>query len=175
MLRLPAFRSATPAVQDEIDAWKQALREGAITGSLASILSTAVLAIAGARQNRSAVAPINAASHWIWGDESLHEDGATLRHTLLGYLTQHAASIFWAALYSRLYGHRPEAKQWPQALAGAATTCVVAGVVDYVVVPKRLTPGYEHRLSTGAMVAVYSALAAGFALGAVAMRKGAGR
>jgi formate-dependent nitrite reductase membrane component NrfD len=159
------------AMQDEATAWKQALREGAVTGSLASILSTAVLALAGARQNRSAAAPINAASHWIWGDESLREDRPTLRHTLLGYLTQHAASIFWAALYSRIYGHRPEAKQWPQALAGAATTCAIAGVVDYMVVPKRLTPGYEHRLSTSAMVAVYAALAAGFALGAAALRR----
>jgi hypothetical protein len=159
------------AMQNEAAAWKQALREGAVTGSLASILSTAVLALAGLRQNRSAVAPINAASHWIWGDESLREDRATLRHTLLGLLTQHAASIFWAALYSRIYGHRPEAKQWPQALAGAAATCAIAGVVDYMVVPKRLTPGYEHRLSTSAMVAVYAALAAGFALGAAAMRK----
>jgi formate-dependent nitrite reductase membrane component NrfD len=147
------------------------LREGAVTGSLASILSTAVLALAGARQNRSAAAPINAASHWIWGDESLREDRLTLRHTLLGLLTQHAASIFWAALYSRIYGHRPEAKQWPQALAGAATTCAIAGVVDYMVVPKRLTPGYEHRLSTSAMVAVYAALAAGFALGAAVLRR----
>jgi hypothetical protein len=159
------------AMQDEATAWKQALREGAVTGSLASILSTAVLALAGARQNRSAAAPINAASHWIWGDESLREDRLTLRHTLLGLLTQHAASIFWAALYSRIYGHRPEAKQWPQALAGAATTCAIAGVVDYMVVPKRLTPGYEHRLSTSAMVAVYAALAAGFALGAAALRR----
>jgi formate-dependent nitrite reductase membrane component NrfD len=159
------------AMQDEATAWKQALREGAVTGSLASILSTAVLALAGARQNRSAAAPINAASHWIWGEESLREDRPTLRHTLLGYLTQHAASIFWAALYSRIYGHRPEAKQWPQALAGAATTCAIAGVVDYMVVPKRLTPGYEHRLSTNAMVAVYAALAAGFALGAAALRR----
>jgi formate-dependent nitrite reductase membrane component NrfD len=159
------------AMQDEATAWKQALREGAVTGSLASILSTAVLALAGARQNRSAAAPINAASHWIWGDESLREDRLTLRHTLLGLLTQHAASIFWAALYSRIYGHRPEAKQWPQALAGAATTCAIAGVVDYMVVPKRLTPGYEHRLSTSAMVAVYAALAAGFALGAAVLRR----
>jgi hypothetical protein len=159
------------AMQDEATAWKQALREGAVTGSLAGILSTAVLALAGARQNRSAAAPINAASHWIWGDESLREDRLTLRHTLLGLLTQHAASIFWAALYSRIYGHRPEAKQWPQALAGAATTCAIAGVVDYMVVPKRLTPGYEHRLSTNAMVAVYAALAAGFALGAAVLRR----
>jgi hypothetical protein len=166
-MRRTAFRTAPP----ERATWKQALREGTVTGTLAGILSTAVLALAGIRQNGSAAAPINAASHWIWGDESLHENRATLRHTLPGYLTQHAASIFWAALYSLIYGHRPEAKQWPQTIAGAAATCAIAAVVDYTVVPKRLTPGYEHRLSTGAMMAVYAALATGFALGAVAMRE----
>lgn len=151
--------------------WAKALREGAVTGSLASLLSTAVLAAAGARQNGSAVAPINAVSHWLWGDESLRVDRPTLRHTLAGYLTQHAASIFWATLYSRIWGHRDTAKQLPQAVAGGVATSAIAYIVDYQLIPKRLTPGYEHRVSTGAMVAIYAALAAGFALGAVALQK----
>lgn len=151
-------------------AWKKALREGTLGGSLASVLSTCVLAAAGARQAGSAAAPINATSHWLWGDESLHADRPTLRHTLVGYLTQHAASIFWATLYSRVYGHRDAAKRLPQAVAGGIATSVVAAVVDYAMVPKRLTPGYEHRVSIGAMVAIYAALAAGFALGAVLLQ-----
>lgn len=151
--------------------WRQALSEGVVGGSLASILSTCVLAAAGARQAGSAVAPINAASHWLWGEESLHADRPTLRHTLIGYLTQHAASIFWATLYSWVYGHRDDAKQLPQAVAGAIATSAVAGLVDYQLIPKRLTPGYEHRVSTGAMVATFAALAAGFALGAVVLQK----
>jgi hypothetical protein len=47
----------------------------------------------------------------------------------------------------------------------------VAYFVDYELIPKRLTPGYEHRVSKGAMVAIYAALAAGFVLGAVALQK----
>ena len=42
--------------------------------------------------------------------------------------------------------------------------------VDYQVVPKRFTPGFEHRLSTGAMVGVYALLALGLGAGALAMR-----
>jgi hypothetical protein len=147
--------------------WKIALREGAVTGSVASLLSTAVLATAGLRQAGSAVAPTNAVSHWLWGDESLHAQQPTWRHTLTGYVTHHLASIFWAALYSRLYGHRDAAKTLPQAVAGGVATSAVACFVDYQLVPKRLTPGFEHRLSTGAMVAAYGALAAGFTLGAL--------
>ena len=63
----------------------------------------------------------------------------------------------------------------PQAVAGGVATSAVALLVDYQMVPQRLTPGYEHRLSTGAMLATYGALAAGFALGALLLRAGSGR
>jgi hypothetical protein len=155
--------------------WKIAVREGAVAGTVASILSTAVLATAGQRQAGSAVAPTNAVSHWLWGEESLHAQRPTLRHTLTGYVTHHLASVFWAALYSLLYGHRDEAKTVPQAIAGGVATSAVACLVDYQMVPKRLTPGYEHRISTGAMVATYGALAAGFALGALLLQQRSGR
>jgi hypothetical protein len=151
--------------------WKIALREGAVTGSIAGLLSTIVLAGAGRRETGSAVAPINAVSHWLWGDESLHAQEPSLRHTLTGYVTNHLAAIFWAVLYSRAWGHRDEAKRLPQAAAGAVATSAIAYVVDYHVVPKRLTPGYEHRLSGGAMLATYGALAAGLALGALLLQQ----
>jgi hypothetical protein len=147
--------------------WKQALREGAVAGTAASMLSTAVLALVGRRQNGSAAAPVNAASHWLWGDEALRQDAWTWRHTLAGALTQQAASIFWATLYSALYGHRVEAKRLPEAVAGGIATSAAAYVIDYTVTPKRFTPGYEERLDGQGMLAVYGALAAGFAVGAV--------
>lgn len=152
--------------------WMQALREGLVTGSVASVLSTAVLAALGVRRYDSAAAPINAVSHWLWGDESLRRDSASWRHTLPGVLTQHAASVLWATLYARLYGHRREAKSLPQALAGGIATSAVAYVVDYTITPRRLTPGYEHRLDGQGMLAVYAALALGFAAGAVALGRG---
>ncbi len=150
--------------------WRQALREGAVAGTAAGILSTIVLALTGIRDAGSAAAPINAASHWLWGDESLEAQQPSWRHTLTGFLTQHAASVFWATLYSRIYGHRPEAKQLPQAVAGGIATSAVAYLVDYNAVPKRLTPGYEHRVSSRSMLGIYASLAAGFALGAVLMK-----
>ena len=150
---------------------KTAMREGAVTGTVAGLLSTAVLAISGQRQAGSAVAPINAVSHWLWGDESLHAQEPSLRHTLTGYVTNHLAAIFWAMLYSGAYGHREEAKRLPHAIAGAVATSAVAYVVDYHLVPKRLTPGYEHRISSGALLATYGALAAGLAIGALLLGK----
>lgn len=147
------------------------LREGAVAGTAASLLSTALLAALGQRQAGSAVAPTNAVSHWLWGDESLHADRPSWRHTFVGYLTHHLAAVFWAASYSWLWGRRDEAKRLPQAIAGAVATSAVAYVVDYHVVPERLTPGFEHRLSPGAMLATYGTLAAGFALGALLLAR----
>jgi hypothetical protein len=155
----------------EAGSWSTALREGAVAGTVASVLSTAVLALSGWRQAGSAVAPTNAVSHWLWGDESLHAQKPSWRYTLTGYVTHHLASIFWATLYSRLHGHREDAKTVPQAVAGGVATSAVAYAVDYYMVPKRLTPGYEHRISAGAMLATYGALAAGFALGALLLER----
>lgn len=150
--------------------WAQALREGAVAGALAGALSSVALAICGRRVNGSAVAPINAVSHWVWGDEALSQSRPTLRNTGVGLATQHAAAIFWALLYSRVFGHRPEAKEPANAIAGATATSAIAYLVDYTITPQRLRPGYEHRLDGKGMLAVYTALAAGLALGALVQR-----
>lgn len=144
-----------------------AVRDGAVAGTVATLLSTALLAVIGRRESASAVAPVNAVSHWLWGDESLRADGADLRHTLTGLLTHHGAAMFWASLYSLLYGHREDAKTPVQAVAGGIATSAVAYVVDYHVVPKRLTPGWEHRMTPRSLAATYGSLAVGFTLGAL--------
>ena len=154
-----------------MDEWKQALREGVVTGTAACVLSLAVLALAGRREAGSAVAPVNAVSHWLWGEDALHENQATLRHTLLGYVTHHLSAIFWAVLYARLWGHRPAAKSLPQAIAGGVATTAIASVVDYGLMPRRLRPGFEERLSTRSTVAAFGAIAAGLAVGALLLRE----
>ncbi len=45
-------------------------------------------------------------------------------------------------------------------IAGVATAGI-AYVVDFYVVPKRLTPGFEKRLSNRSLLGIYAALAAG--------------
>lgn len=151
--------------------WKTALRDGAITGSLASLLSTAVLALVSRRETGSPFAATNAVSHWLWGGEALRTDRADWRHTALGYAVHHGASIFWGVLHSRFYGQREAAQRPGPAAAGAVAATAVACFVDYRLTPKRLTPGFEHRLSTPAMAAVYGGFAAGILLGALALRR----
>ncbi|MDB5932288.1 MAG: hypothetical protein JWR60_3995 [Polaromonas sp.] len=149
---------------------KLVLTQGALAGGLASLLSTAALAIAGRRQSGSAAAPINAVSHWYWGDEALHRQGTDLTHTGAGYLTHHGAATFWATVYAALASGRPALRTTPGVLMGAAATSAVACFVDFRLTPHRFTPGYEHRLSNTALAAVYAAFAVGLAAGAMALR-----
>lgn len=151
--------------------WTQALREGTVAGSIASILSTVALVVAGRRENGRAAAPVNAISHWFWGAPALQEDRPSLRHTIAGYAVHHGASVFWGTLHARAWGCRPEAKQLIPAAVGAAGAAAVACFVDYRLTPERLTPGFQHRLSLGSMAAVYACFAVGLAMGSMAMAK----
>ncbi|HWI84114.1 hypothetical protein [Ramlibacter sp.] len=152
-----------------MSSWKQALREGAISGSVASVLSAAALALAGRRENGAPAAPVNAISHWLWDRQALRQDGPSVRHTLAGYLIHHAASVWWGTWHAKAWGGRARAKRPAPALAGATAAAAVAWFVDYRMTPQRLTPGFEHRLSTGALVAVYACFAVGLALGSMAV------
>jgi hypothetical protein len=151
--------------------WKQVLKEAFVAGSLGSLLSSAVLLAAGRRDAGSAAAPVNAVSHWLWDRESLRTDAVDWKHTAAGYATHHGASVFWAALHAAAAEGRPALRTPQAAVTGAVVTSALANLVDYCVVPKRLTPGFEHKLSTGAMVGVYGALALGLAAGAWLMRR----
>ena len=150
--------------------WKEALREGAVSGSIASVLSAAYLTWAG-RRNGTPAAPVNAVSHWFFGDKALHEDEPSALYTLTGYLTHHGASIFWGTLHAKLWGADPAHKEPLPALAGAAAASAVACFVDYQLTPKRLTPGFEHRLGKPELANVYACCAIGLAVGTLLMRR----
>lgn len=150
--------------------WKQALREGAVSGSFASLFSSAYLAWAGHRRGKAA-APFNAVSHWVHGDRSFTQDDASLAYTASGYLTHHLASIFWGVLYAKAWGARAQAKQPLPAAAGAVAAAGVACFVDYEMTPKRFTPGFEHRLARPELGAVYACFALGLMVGSLVMKK----
>jgi hypothetical protein len=152
--------------------WTSALREAAVSGALASLFSAGALALAGKRQAPSAAAPTNATSQWAWGQrEALAADQPDLRHTAVGYAVHHFAATFWAVLHARLLQDRREVERPLPALAAAAATSTVAAVVDLKFTPERLTPGFQHRISTPALVATYACFAVGLAAGSLLVRR----
>ena len=145
--------------------WHQAVRDAAVSGSAAAIASATALAACGGAEEGAPMAPMNAVSHWIFGDRAFHQDRPTLRHTVTGYLIHHAAALFWAVQYERWLGQR--SKSTPRTLGDAALASGVACFVDYRCTPRPLMPGYEKRLSKKSLFIVYSAFAVGLAAGTV--------
>lgn len=150
--------------------WSETGRQALVSGSLASILSTAVLAARGAAEVGSAVAPTNATSHWLWGERAYEEYRPTLKHTAIGYLTHHASAIFWALVLERALD-RKHHRSTVQIIGSAALTTALAAFVDYQLTPRRLRPGFEEHLSRGSLIATFAAIGTGLAIGALLNRR----
>jgi hypothetical protein len=135
-----------------------------ITGTIASLVSSTALAMLAKLEGKSAVQPINATSHWLHGEDAAKVREADLRHTAIGYATHHGASIFWATLFEALLRD----KRTPSDIVKcAALVSGLAAAVDYGIVPKRLTPGWEEAISKPSMAAGFAAMALGLALGGI--------
>ena len=144
--------------------WKVASRDGAQAGTIASLLSAGVLAEASRREAGSPFACVNATSHWIWGDQAARHQTPSLRHSVTGYLIHHAASCFWGILYERAVGDWTDRLPAAAKVAAGLTAAGVACLVDYRLVPHRLSPGFELRLSRRSIAAGYLAFGLGLAL-----------
>jgi hypothetical protein len=147
--------------------WVQAFRKGLVSGTVASILSTISLAILGKDELGKSAAPINGPSQWIWGRYAPYENCFSLQYTVVGYAIHHAASLFWAILNERFRQDLGSSPGRTIAIVPAIVTTTAAYVVDFYVIPKRLTPGFEHRLSRRSLVLVYGTFALGLATAAL--------
>lgn len=116
---------------------------------------------------------LNAVSHWLWGDRALRQHKPSWRYTLPGFAIHHLSSMFWAAGLAAVTQRKkppqpPDNRFVSKALVtNAIATSAVAWFVDYHLTPKRLTPGFEHVVSRRSRFMIYSAFAAGLAIGAM--------
>jgi len=159
---------------------KQWWRATVVSGSAASLLSAVVAYRLSRRENRAPFAAINAVSHWWHGPAAYGVDRPSLRHTLTGFVIHHASSLLWGALYQLLLHSvvdrntvESSARRVQRGAFGAADRWATAGVVtaiaaftDLRLVPPRLSPGFEHRLSKAGVALVYLGFACGLALAA---------
>ena len=167
--------------------WRRTL----LSGSAASLLSTALVVLRSRQETGSRYAGLNAISHWLWGPRAYRADEATWRHTAPGLAIHQASALFWGALFEmllRLLRPRPprsanRSGNPPASLsslslgdvaATAAVVTAVAALTDLRLVPDRLTPGFENRLRPGSVALVYLAFGCGLlAVGAWNARRAA--
>lgn len=136
------------------------------TGAVATTATTLAVAALGAAEDGNPVAPINAVSHIVWGDETARVEHADVRHTAVGAVLNAAAVTGWAGVHELLMP-RDGPRGLGQALVTGAAVSALAYVTDYHVVPRRFTPGFEKRLSGRSLFGVYAVLALALAAGSL--------
>ena len=151
--------------------WRDALQNAALSGAVAAGTTSACVAVAGTRDSDSAVAPINATSHIVWGESAGANETVDARHTLLGMALNFGGCVFWATFFERYFGRAARRGDVATALLGGAAVAAAAYVTDYHVVPKRLTPGWESRISRRSLAATYVVLALSLPLAGLLRRR----
>jgi hypothetical protein len=140
--------------------YSEFIRHSAQAAVAPSILTTAALAVAGRMEDANAVAPLNAVAHIPFGSKAFTEDAASLKYTATGTALNVTAVAGWAAVYELTFGRAARRGDTMAGVLGGPAIAALAYAVDYYVVPKRLTPGFEERLSGRSMFGVYALLGA---------------
>jgi hypothetical protein len=144
--------------------WRLALRRALRSGSVASLLSGAALAICGKLERNAPAGPLNGPSQWVWGKRAAHQRRASLRETAVGYGIHHGVSIGWATIHEKHVASLLKGSL-PERLLGGALTAGFACFMDYGVARGRLRPGFEKQLTRKSLLFVYAAFAVGLAIG----------
>lgn len=132
----------------------------------AATSTIAALTLLARAEDKSPLSPLNATSHSFAGPEAGREEDFRPLLTGPGIATNIAASFFWGSVTAALLT-RQKSPSRVQSVATAAAVTGLAGLVDYGLVPKRLTPGWEHALRNRSVVAAMAAMGIGLAGGAL--------
>jgi hypothetical protein len=124
------------------------------------VLTTVAIAAAGQLENGSMAAPLNAVAHIPFGDKAFRRDAASLKYTATGAALNVAAVASWSAVYELTFGRAARQGSVMAGIVGGPAIAALAYLTDYYVVPKRLTPGFEERLTAGSMFGIYAVLGA---------------
>lgn len=156
----------SPSKGAEPPDWGGLLRRAVGSGTIAAAASGLAFALLARRRTGSLASAPNATSHVLWGESAGRCHEVDLRHTAAGVAIHHASTVFWATGFEWLLARRRP----PHPLTAAAAVTTVAYLVDYHLMPKRLTPGFEIHLPARSMGGIYAALGAGLALAALMRR-----
>lgn len=135
------------------------LQQVLVAGAVVCVATLAIAALRGRADSGSAIAPINATSHLIFGPEASAVEVADVKHTLLGVIINAGASVFWAAIHRQLFDRGGDRGGLGTSMLGGAAVAALAYLVDYKLIPKRLTPGWEHRVSGRSLSMIFAAMA----------------
>lgn len=131
-----------------------------LSGTVVSIATTVTLALLARAERRRPLQPVNSTSHWYMGERAGRSRAFDLPRTVGGYLTHHAASVFWAGVFEAVRRLLPNAAP----LRDAGLVSALAAIVDYGLMPRRLTPGWEKVLTPRSIALTYAIMALALAV-----------
>lgn len=138
-----------------------------LAGVSAAVVSALALGAMSAARGLPAWLPLNATSHVLHGPDAASTPALDLAHTGLGAAIHVGSCFFWAAVAVLLIRKARRGSAWQAWVAGLGTA-ILAGGVDYGLMPERLRPGWELVLPPLGVAAGLAAMGAGLALGLIA-------
>lgn len=151
--------------------WKRSARSVASIAACSAVGTTVATALCGLVETGTAAAPLNAVSHIVWGDKATRRNRWSVKYTAVGIAVNAAAMVSWAAAHAVLFGASSRRLAPEAALQRGIALSALAYGVDYAVVPRRLTPGFEARLSGPSLLTIYATLAVSIAVGELLVRR----
>jgi hypothetical protein len=149
--------------------WSGLLRVVVPAGIGAGVLSLAVLMICSALRGDWPLSALNATAHWAFGTEAAQIKELRADVTGLGLATHVAAAFFWAAVYAVAI-RMLQPKRTTSLLLVAAGVALMAAILDYLILPRSMSPGWHLVLGPAGVAAAFAALGAGLFLGTSLVR-----
>lgn len=144
--------------------WTNFLIGTLIVGAVATVATTVAVVTATAKERRTPYTGVQAVSHIAYGEQAIGQDKYRPKFFWTGFGLNLAAMLGWAAVFEG--GRRWLGWSEPGSIACLAIgVTALAYVVDFFVVPKRLTPGFERVVSQPTLLAIYGVLATSIWLG----------
>lgn len=111
--------------------------------------------------------PLNTIAHVLLGSRAFYVREAHPLVTPLGLGVHVLSLILWGVLFSVAVGRRRGAWLW----AGAVLFAVAVAAVDFLLLPARLSPGFETVITRGEIIVVYALMAATMGMAARSLRE----
>jgi hypothetical protein len=112
------------------------------------------------------VQPLNTLAHIVVGSRAFHVRSVDPVVTTMGMAVHVLSIVVWGLLFSLALARARGVRLWATALVFAA----IVAVLDLVVVPDRLSPGFDAMLTRGELIVLYGIMAMAMAAAAVVLR-----
>lgn len=115
----------------------------------------------------SPLQPLNTIAHVLLGSRAFYVREAHPLVTPAGILVHVLSLLLWGVLFSLGAGRQRGIWLW----VGAVLFAIAVAAVDFLVLPARLSPGFETVLTRGEIIVVYALMAAAMGVAAGSLRE----